>query len=265
MLQTVNSIRREFRRGFHLPGMRHMNKQQPHTAVLLAAGRGQRLRPYTDHTPKPLLLFNGRPTLDYVLTAVAYAGIQQIILVTHHLAEQIEQFVGDGARWGLAAVYCRQPELLGTAHALQTAVNAHPTLFQDDTPFLLTATDYILPETYLADLIQAHTQAEVDITISLKEMAAEEVTARSSVAFTADGRLVHITEKPAPGQATSHFVASLTYVLPTAVTPYLQQMTPSPGGEFFLPDIINHMLADGFTAQGVVQPAPAEWKMQSEQ
>ncbi|HFC12138.1 MAG TPA: nucleotidyltransferase family protein, partial [Anaerolineae bacterium] len=114
----------------------------PKTAVLLAAGRGSRLRPHTDHTPKPLLPVAGRPTLDYVLTAVARAGIERVVIVTHYLQQQIFDFVGTGARWGLQAAFAQQPAMLGTAHALECAINAQPTWF--DTPFLLCATDYIL-------------------------------------------------------------------------------------------------------------------------
>ena len=83
----------------------------PKVAVLLAAGRGKRLRPHTDHTPKPLLPINGRPTLDFVLEAVIKAGIERVCLVTHHLEEQIHDYIGDGSRWGLLIHWSdEQPE-----------------------------------------------------------------------------------------------------------------------------------------------------------
>jgi len=236
------------------------NDNQPRFAVLLAAGRGKRLRPYTDTTPKPLLSMNGRPTLDHILEAVANAGIQHVCLVTHHLSEQIEHYVGDGSKWGMTAVFCQQAELKGTAHALQMAVHAHPALFQENRPFLLAATDYILPETYLADLVHAHTQNRSDITISLKKMTMAEVTGRSSVAFAADGSIQQIVEKPAPGQAPSEFVASLITILPPATTRYLKKMTPSPRGEYEVQAIINHLVKDGYQAQGIVQDTPQEWE-----
>ena len=59
------------------------------SAVLLAAGRGKRQRPFTDNTPKSLLQANGRATLDYVLTAVLRAGIKRVCIVTNHLEEKI--------------------------------------------------------------------------------------------------------------------------------------------------------------------------------
>ena len=233
--------------------------QRPLTAVLLAAGRGKRLRPITDHTPKPLLPVEGRPTLDYVLTAASRAGIQQVCLVTHHLSEQIEAFAGDGSAWNLAVVACRQDPLAGTADALQTAVTAHPALFSGEQPFILTATDYILSGDYLANLTAAHVTGGSDMTISLKELPPDKIVASSSARFLADGKIERIIEKPRPEEINSPYSASLTFVLPGATLDYLTTMSPSPRGEYEIQSVINQMLQDGYTACGLVQDAPREW------
>jgi bifunctional UDP-N-acetylglucosamine pyrophosphorylase/glucosamine-1-phosphate N-acetyltransferase len=233
---------------------------RPALAVLLAAGRGKRLRPYTDNTPKPLLPVDGRPLLDRTLEAVSAAGITQICLVTHHLAEQIEQFVGDGNNWGLTALFCRQSQLLGTAHALNEVVHTYPNWFPNGVSFLLTATDYIWPKNYLLDLVAAHTRNGADISVSLKRMPGADLSKRSSVAFTPQGGIAQIVEKPGPGQAPSEFVASLTTILPAAASAYLANMQPSPRGEYELQTIINQMIDDGYRAQGLEQSAPGEWQ-----
>lgn len=88
------------------------------SAILLAAGRGKRQRPYTDQTPKPLLPVHGRPTLDYVLTAVKRAGIERICIVTNHLENQIFEYMGNGSRWNLQATFAHQRELRGNGDAL---------------------------------------------------------------------------------------------------------------------------------------------------
>lgn len=232
----------------------------PDLAVLLAAGRGKRLRPFTDHTPKPLLPVNGRPLLDHTLEAVAAAGIRRVCIITNHLAGQIEDFVADGSRWGLSAVFCRQSQLLGTAHALNEVVTAYPLYFQNGPPFLLTATDYIWPENYLLDLVAAHIQNSADISVSLKHMPGVDLSKRSSVAFTPQGGIAQIVEKPAPGQAPSAYVASLTTILPAATGAYLAQMQPSSRGEYELQTVINQMIDDGYRAQGLEQPPPGEWQ-----
>ena len=75
------------------------------SAILLAAGRGKRQRPYTDEMPKPLLPVRGRATLDYVLIAVRRAGVKRVCIVTHHLQEKIIQYVGDGSAWPDGAAF----------------------------------------------------------------------------------------------------------------------------------------------------------------
>lgn len=65
-------------------------------AMILAAGRGERLRPLTDHTPKPLLCVRGQPLIVYHLKALRAAGIRHIVINVAHLGSQIEQTLGDG-------------------------------------------------------------------------------------------------------------------------------------------------------------------------
>lgn len=234
--------------------------QKPETAVLLAAGRGLRLRPFTDHTPKPLLPVNGRPTLDYVLTAAAEAGVNNVCLVTNYLSEQIEQYVGDGSNWNLSAVFCRQQELAGTAHALQSAVTSFPALFDGKQPFILTATDYVLPAGYLANLVSAHLDRGMDMTISLKRLLPEEILASSSVRFMPNGQIGRIIEKPAPEDISSPLSASLTFILPGPIVDYFSQMVASQRGEFEIQAVMNDMLENGFTASGLEQETPHEWE-----
>ncbi len=234
-------------------------RSQPTTAVLLAAGRGKRQRPYTDTTPKPLLPVNGRPTLDFVLTSVVQAGIKTVCLVTHYLGEQIDAYVGDGSAWGLMAVTCHQPEMLGTAHALQTAVSAFPEMFTKERPFLLTATDYIFPFDYLPELVAAYQASGADMALSLKQLPEAQILSSSTVHIQENGRITQIIEKPSPDEIMSPYSASLTFVLPGAIVNYLSQMKPSPRGEFEIQHILNQMLNDGFTASGCVQETPEEW------
>ena len=236
--------------------------RQPETVVLLAAGRGKRLRPYTDLMPKPLLPVNGRPTLHYILTAAANAGIKTACLVTHHLSEQIEAYVGDGSNWDLTAVTCYQPQMAGTAHALQVAATTYPELFTSDRPFILTATDYILPSDYLANLVTAHQNNDADVTISLKKLQPQEILASSNVRFKENGFVDKIIEKPIAEEINSPFSASLTFVIPEAILGYLPHMQPSPRGEYEIQSVINQLLEDGFTGYGLDQKTPAEWNVQ---
>lgn len=229
------------------------------SAVLLAAGRGKRQRPYTDETPKPLLPVRGRPTLDYALTAVKWAGIERVCIVTHHLEEMIFEYVGDGSGWNLAVTFAHQQQLLGSGDALLSV----PTDWLHPGPVLVAATDYVLRENALLDLVQAHQEKQADITMSLKECPIEELVARSNVEIDADWRVGRLLEKPTRQEIMSPFAASMLFILPHQIWEYLAQIEPSPRGEIEMQAAVQKMIEDGFRAYGLLQPAPEEWSESS--
>ena len=102
-------------------------------AFILAAGRGERMRPLTDHTPKPLLEVGGKPLIVWHLERLAAAGFRDIVINHAHLGCMIEKTLGDGSQWGLRIQYSPEPP-----GALETAggiANALPLL--GDQPFLV--------------------------------------------------------------------------------------------------------------------------------
>lgn len=230
-----------------------MKPIEPTRAIILAAGRGKRLRPFTDTTPKPLLPVNGRSTLDYLLCALQTAGVTDVCLIIGHLGEQIRDFVGNGRCWGMNASFIEQTHLLGTAHAIQPAADFI------QTPCFIVAGDYIVPPDYLATLKAAYVQAGTDMAVSLKELPPDELHSRSSVRFSENGRILEIVEKPAPGTAPSHIGASLIYIVPPAIRHYLANLALSQRQEYELPTTINQLLQAGFTMTGCIQSAPIEW------
>lgn len=112
--------------------------------MILAAGLGARMRPLTDHTPKPLLPVGGKPLLQYHLEALCAAGVHEVVINLAWLGDQIRQFVGDGSSFGLAVRYSQEPEPLETGGAILQAL---PLLGEE--PFLLLNgdvwSDYPLP------------------------------------------------------------------------------------------------------------------------
>jgi MurNAc alpha-1-phosphate uridylyltransferase len=101
--------------------------------MILAAGRGERMRPLTDRTPKPLLPVAGKPLIVWHLERLARAGFRDIVINHAHLGDQIEALLGNGDAWGLRIQYSAEPQ-----GALETAggiANALPLL--DDAPFLV--------------------------------------------------------------------------------------------------------------------------------
>jgi len=225
------------------------------SAILLAAGRGKRQRPYTDVTPKPLLEVHGRATLDYVLCAVAKVGIERVCIVTNHLEEKIFGYVGDGSKWKLDAAFAHQAELNGNGGALLSAPHA----WGRYEPVMVVATDYILEENSLLELVEAHKQHNADITMSLKECPVEELMSRSSVDVDSSWQVKRIIEKPKRAEIMSPYAASILFIFPSAIWEYLPKVKPSPRGEIEMQSAVQMMIEDGFKAYGLLQPAPQEW------
>ena len=101
-------------------------------AMILAAGFGKRLRPLTEHTPKPLLEVRGKPLIVHHLEALARAGIKEVVINTAWLGEKLEAYLGDGSRYGLAIAWSREAEPLETGGGICQAL---PLLGSE--PFLL--------------------------------------------------------------------------------------------------------------------------------
>jgi len=225
------------------------------SAVLLAAGRGKRQRPYTDVTPKPLLEVHDRATLDYVLCAVAKAGAERVCIVTHHLEKKIMNYVGDGSKWNLAATFAHQNELRGNGDALLSISRE----WIRDEPVMVVATDYILEENAILQLVEAKKQLRADIVMSLKECPVEELVSRSSVEVDSNWYVKQIIEKPKREEILSPYAASILFIFPPALWEYLPKIKPSPRGEIELQDAVQMMINDGYKTYGLLQPAPLEW------
>lgn len=92
-------------------------------ALIFAAGRGERMRPLTDATPKPLLQAGGKRLIEWHLQALARAGVREVVLNTSHLAEQFPAALGDGSRWNLRIAYSYEgPEPLETGGGMLRAL-----------------------------------------------------------------------------------------------------------------------------------------------
>ena len=101
-------------------------------AMILAAGRGERMRPLTDHTPKPLLQVAGRRLIEYHIHNLVAAGITELVINHAHLGDQIENTLGDGSRYNASITYSSEQEALETAGGI---FNALPLL--GDEPFVV--------------------------------------------------------------------------------------------------------------------------------
>jgi len=92
-------------------------------AMILAAGRGERMRPLTDHTPKPLLKVAGKPIIEYTIEALVQAGISELVINLAHLGDQLETYLGDGAKYQAHISYSHEGDVgLETAGGIKKAL-----------------------------------------------------------------------------------------------------------------------------------------------
>lgn len=124
-------------------------------AMILAAGRGERMRPLTDHTPKPLLQVGGRALIEHHILALVDAGFKELVINHAHLGAQIEDYLSDGSRYGAHIQYSPEEQALETGGGIRQAL---PML--GDGPFVVINgdvwTDYPLARLRERDIKRAH-------------------------------------------------------------------------------------------------------------
>jgi NDP-sugar pyrophosphorylase family protein len=196
-------------------------------ALLLAAGVGSRLRPYTDDRPKPMLPVGGRPILGYNLAMLAAAGFRDVAINVHHLPGVVRDYVGDGAAWGLRVRYSEEPQLLGTAGALDPLRDA----FAQGT-FAVVFGDN-LNDLDLAEMLRRHRASGAVATVALAER--DDVTQSGVAELDADDRIVRFVEKPRPGESASRWINAGVVVAEPALLELVPRGEASDLGRDVLP------------------------------
>jgi len=225
-------------------------------AVILAAGRGTRMKKLTEEIPKPMLKVWGKPILEHIVTGLLGAGIREIFIVTGHQAEVIENYFGDGSKRGAHFAYGRQLVPDGTGKAPELAAS-----FVGSDNFLLTYGDILVkPETYPQMLRRF---GEGDFAGLVTVTGSADVTQGGLNFFDDDFCLTRLIEKPSaaqvedlrregwlkPGQ-TAWYNAGIYVFRPTVFT-FTRQLQKSPRGEYELTDALNGMVAAGQRIAGM--------------
>jgi NDP-mannose synthase len=202
-------------------------------AVILAGGLGTRLRPYTTVLPKPLMPVGDRPILDIVIRQLARASFERITIATGYLAELIEVFFGDGARYGVAIDYFREGEPLGTVGALSLIDGL-------DDDFLVMNGD-ILTDIDYAALLDRHRHGGQAATIAAHERDVQVSLGVMRFDQDADPTLVTgYIEKP----TLSYVVSMGVYCFAPRVRTYIPQ-----GEHLDFPELVLRLVASGETVR----------------
>ena len=203
-------------------------------AVILAAGEGQRLRPFTVTKPKVMLSIAGKPILQYVVESLAQNGIRNIVLVVGYRREQVFDYMGSGERFDVDITYVTQERQLGTAHALAQARAV------TESEFLVLSGD---------NLIEADAVAQF-VAVKPEAMLVKRVDnpARYGVVTIENGMVKDIVEKPE--EAKSNVVNTGIYAFTTEIFSFIE-------AQLDIPDALNNMLAQGYPISA--QEAVGTW------
>ncbi len=163
----------------------------PRQAVIFAGGRGERMRPRTDHLPKPMIEVHGRPFLEHVIELLRGQGISRVLLLLGYRAEVIQRYFGDGARWGLRIDYAVSAESDETGRRLALALAAlEPT-------FLLLYSDNYWP-LRLSPMCERFRAAHADLMVTVYRN--RDGLTRDNVRLDESGRIVEYdAARTAPG------------------------------------------------------------------
>lgn len=217
-------------------------------AILLAAGRGARLGPLTAQTPKPLLEIGGQPIIIRILRGLVAAGITEIAIVTGYLGAQIESRVAGGEAFGARVRWFRQERLDGTSGALSLARST-----VEGQSFLFAWGDIVVdPQNYARVL---HAASDCDGALAVNRVPDP---AQGGAVYVDDaGFVTRLVEKPAPGASTTCWNNSGIGVLPPAIWPAIDRLSPSPRGERELPQAVQSIIAAGRRLRAV--PIDGPW------
>jgi len=159
-------------------------------AVILAAGKGERLGSLTEQIPKPMIEISGRPVLEHNIVMCRKNGIKDILINLHHLPQIIKTYFGDGEDWGVNISYSFEPQLLGTAGTVNK-------LYDDlsGMPFYVIYGDnYFGSDFDLLDLRRCHERKMSEFTIVLSHL--EDISQSGVAEVTDNGRITGFVEKP---------------------------------------------------------------------
>jgi glucose-1-phosphate thymidylyltransferase len=204
-------------------------------ALVLAGGSGTRLRPITHTSAKQLVPVGNKPVIDFGLEAIAAAGIREVGIIVGHTGPEIQAYVGDGSRYGIAVTYVPQPEPLGLAHAVLTAEGF---LGRDD--FVMYLGDNLIAGG-ITEFVEQFEANRPDAQILLARVRDPE---RFGVAeLGPDGHVSRLVEKPAEPKSDLALVG--VYLFSGAIMDACHAIDPSPRGELEITDAIQWMIDAG--------------------
>lgn len=211
-------------------------------AVLLAAGRGTRMRELTNDLPKPMIEVRGKPVLQHIIEGLSEAGVGQFLLIVGYRAEVVREKFRDGRELGTQISYATQVVQDGTGKVVELARD-----FVGPEPFVLSYGDILIEPSNYSRLTTL--RPEIEAVVSVKRN--EDVSQGGAVFVNERFELTDLREKPKPGEPTSPWYNAGVYAFRPSIFTFTARLEPSPRGEFELTDAVRALAQAGHKVQAL--------------
>jgi dTDP-glucose pyrophosphorylase len=219
-----------------------MTARKIESAVLLAAGRGTRMRELTADLPKPMIEVHGKPVLQHIVEGLRDAGVGRFLIIVGYRAEAVQNFFGDGSRYQIDIQYAAQVTQDGTGRVVDLARG-----FVSDSPFVLAYGDILVDPANYNRIIDLANDVEALISVT----RGEDVSKGGAVFVNERMELVDLREKSKPGEPSSPWYNAGLYAFRPSILDFTARLKPSPRGEYELTDAIRELAQSGKKIQAL--------------
>jgi len=220
-------------------------------AVILAAGRGTRMRELTMDLPKPMIEVRGKPVLQHIVEGLRDAGIREFLIIVGYHPDSVRNFFGDGSRYDIAIQYTTQVVQDGTGRVVDLARD-----FAGESPFVLSYGDILVEPANYKRVVDLPESVEAIVTVT----PGEDVSKGGAVFVNDQMELVDIREKAQPSEAAGWapiskcavpFYNAGLYAFRTSIFEFTGKLQPSPRGEYELTDALRELAHSGKTVKAI--------------
>lgn len=212
-----------------------------HKAVLLAAGKGTRMRELTNDLPKPMIAVQGKPILQHIVEGLKAAGVTHFLIIVGYRADVVKEFFGDGAKFGVSVSYETQVVQDGTGRVVELAKG-----FAGEDAFILSYGDILVDPANYQRLVALDAEAFISVKHNPGEIA------KGGAVFVNEAfEMTDLREKPQPGEPTSPWYNAGVYTFKPSIFEFTAKLEKSPRGEYELTDAIRNLAQSGRRVQAL--------------
>ncbi len=212
-------------------------------AVILAAGKGERMQPLTNAVPKPLLPIDGRPVLEHSLRMLEQCAVEDVVIVVGYMKEEIKTFVGTES-FAMHINYVHQEQAKGSGDALKRAGELL------DQAVIVIASDTVFRTSEIREMIALFQSSDLNALVGLRKLPLEQLKRRSTVRIDQNGFIEQIIEKPQEGAILSSISAAPVFVFSPKIWVYLENLAPSKNGKYELATAIQSLIKNEGKVKG---------------